>query len=286
MKRINLKSWMLLLPLSAIAFLSSCGGEEEAPKPTATITISGDKISGNEVEVMSDILISASATAGSESLKSVKFSVKINGAAAITVLDTAVTSKSFTVEFPTKALGSTGDDVEYMVTAMDANGTEASASTKLSVVPKLLSLDGSANQIVYNANAQGQDIAYDLIAGFALAKGSAPIDQDIKDATGATDVQWSKKWTSGNGTKFIKITANDWNNASSTTYLFNLYKANKDKMTTEISFEEKDVILAKSTQDVEFNIYVIQIDKITDLPAVGNNNDFVQFSVKGINYPK
>lgn len=281
----NLKTWMLLLPLSAMALLSSCGGEEEVPKPTASITITGDKISGNEVEVVSDIVITASATAGSESLKSVKFSVKINGAA-ITVLDTAVISKSFTVVFPTTALGSTGDDVEYIVTAMDANGTEASASTKLSVVPKLLSLDGSANQIVYNSNAQGQNIAYDLVAGFALAKGSAPIDQDIKDATGATEVQWSKKWTSGNGTKFIKITANDWNNSSSTTYLYNLYKANKDKMTTEITFEEKDVILAKSTQDVEFNIYIIQIDKVTDLPAVGNNNDFAQFSVKGINYPK
>ena len=127
---------------------------------------------------------------------------------------------------------------------------------------------------------------YDLVAGFSLPKGSAPIDQDILDATRATEAQWAKKWISGNGTKFIKVTTNDWNNASSTTYLFNLYKANKDKMTADITFDQGDVILAKSTQAVDFNLYLIQITKMTDLPAVGNNNDFVQFSTKGINYPK
>ena len=287
MKRMKLNSWMLLLPVAAMAFLSSCGGDDaDAPKPTATISITGDRITGTEVEVSSDILIAATANAGSESLKSVVFSVKVNNGAAIIVFDTAVTSKSFTISYPTKALGSTGDDVEYIITANDANGSSETKSVKLSVIPKLNGLDGSANQIVYNANAQSQDIAYDLIAGFALAKGSAPIDQDIKDATATGAAQWSKKWTSGNGTKFIKVAANDWNNASSTTYLFNLYKANKDKMTAEIMLEEGDVILAKSTQAVEFNIYMIQIDRLTDLPAVGNNNDFAQFSVKGINYPK
>ena len=287
MKRMKLNSWMMLLPVAAMAFLSSCGGDEDdAPKPTATLTITGDKITGTEVEVSSDILVTATASAGSESLKSVTFTVKINGGNAITVLDTAVTSKSFNVSFPTKALGSTGDDVVYTITANDANGSSESKSVTLSVIPKLNGLDGGANQIVYNANAQSQDIAYDLVAGFSLPKGSAPIDQDILDATRATEAQWAKKWTSGNGTKFIKVATNDWNNASSTTYLFNLYKANKDKMTADITFAEGDVILAKSTQAVDFNIYLIQITKMTDLPAVGNNNDFVQFSTKGINYPK
>ena len=70
MKRMKLNSWMMLLPVAAMAFLSSCGGDEDdAPKPTATLTITGDKITGTEVEVSSDILVTASATAGSESLK-------------------------------------------------------------------------------------------------------------------------------------------------------------------------------------------------------------------------
>lgn len=283
----KLNAWMMVLPLVAVAALSSCGDDaEDTPKPTVTLSITGDKITGTEVEVSSDITVSTTASAGSESLKSVIFSVKINGGAAIQVLDTAVTSKSFTLTLPTKALGSTGDDVEYIVTANDGNGTSASASTKLSVAPRLISLDGAANQIVYNAASQGQEIAYDLVAGFGLIKGSAPIDQDILDATGSTAEQWSKKWKSGNGSKFFVVTANDWNNASSTTYLFNLYKANKDKMTDELMLKEGDIVLVKSTQAVEFNIYLLKIGKLTDLPAVGNNNDFVQFDYKGINYPK
>ncbi len=287
MKRMKFNAWMLILPVAAMAFLSSCGGDEdEAPKPTVTLSITGDKITGNEVEVSSDISISASATAGSENLKSVLFTVKINGGAAITVFDSAITGKTFTAIVPAKAVGSTGDEVQYILTVNDANGSSAQATVNLSIIPKLQNLGGAANQIVYNSNSQGQDIAYDLIAGFALQKASKPIDQDLKDATVTGAAQWSKTWTSGNGTKFVKVTTNDWNNATTTTYLFNLYKANKDKMTAQYTFATNDVVLVKSTQDVDFNIYILKIGKLTDLPAVGNNNDFVQFDYQGINYPK
>jgi hypothetical protein len=287
MKRMKFNACMLILPVAAMAFLSSCGGDEDdAPKPTVTLSITGEKITGNEAEVGSDISISASATAGSENLKSVLFTVKINGGAAITVFDSAVTGKSFTAMVPTKAVGSTGDDVQYILTVNDANGSSAQATVNLAIIPKLNSLDGAANQIIYNFNSQGQNVAYDLVAGFALQRASAPIDQDLKDATATGAAQWSKTWTSGNGTKFIKVTANDWNNASSTTYLFNLYKANKDKMTAQYTFAEGDVVLIKSTQAVDFNIYLVKIGKLTDLPQIGNNNDFVQFDYRGINYPK
>jgi hypothetical protein len=57
-------------------------------------------------------------------------------------------------------------------------------------------------------------------------------------------------------------------------------------MTAQYTFAEGDVVLVKSTQEVDFNIYLVKIGKLTDLPAVGNNNDFVQFDYKGINYPK
>lgn len=287
MKRMKFNAWMLILPVAAVAFLSSCGGEEdEAPKPTVTLSITGEKITGTEVEVSSDISISATATAGSESLKSALFTVKINGGAAIIVFDSAVTGKTFTAMVPAKAIGSVGDEVQYILTVNDANGSSAQATATLSIVPKLNSLEGTSNQIVYNSNSQGQNIAYDLVAGFALQKTSKPIDQDIKDATVTGAAQWSKTWTSGNGTKFVKITTNDWNNASSTRYLFDLYKANKDKMTAQYTFAEGDVVLIKSTQEVDFNIYIVKIGKLTDLPQIGNNNDFVQFDYRGINYPK
>lgn len=287
MKRMKFNAWMLILPVAAVAFLSSCGGEEdEAPKPTVTLSITGEKITGTEVEVSSDISISATATAGSESLKSALFTVKINGGAAIIVFDSAVTGKTFTAMVPAKAIGSVGDEVQYILTVNDANGSSAQATVNLSIIPQLQNLGGGFNQIIYNSNSQGQDIAYDLVAGFALQKASKPIDQDIKDATVTGAAQWSKTWTSGNGTKFVKVTTNDWNNATTTTYLFNLYKANKDKMTAQYTFAANDVVLVKSTQDVDFNIYIVKIGKLTDLPAIGNNNDFVQFDYQGINYDK
>ena len=52
-------------------------------------------------------------------------------------------------------------------------------------------------------------------------------------------------------------------------------------MTETIEFEAGDIILARSAQDLEFNLFIIEIDKVVDLPAVGNNNDYVQFNFKG-----
>jgi hypothetical protein len=277
----------LILPVVAAAFISSCGDKESStPKPTATFEITGEKITGSEIEAGSNILVTATATAGSENLKSVVFTVKVNNNPAIIVLDTAVTGKTFNLSVPTKALGSVGDEVEYTVRVNDANGSNASKSIKFSVIPKLNGLDGAANQRVFNFNAQGQDIAYDLVAGFGLQKTSAPIDQDIKDASPSSAEQWSKKWASGNQSTFCKVTANDWNNASNTQYLYNLWKANKSKLAATVDLAVNDIILVKSSQNVDFNLYLIKITSLTDLPAIGNHNDFAQFDVKGINYPK
>jgi len=283
----KLKHIMMVLPLSAMAFWTSCGDKESSvPKPSGTLEITGEKITGTDVEAGSEIIVTASATAGSENLRSIVFSVKYNGGSAVILLDSAVTGKSFNLSLPIKALGSTGDDVEYIMAVNDANGSNVTKSVKLSVIPKLNGLEGSANQIVYNFNSQGQNIAYDLVAGFALTKVSAPIDQDIKDATPNNAEQWSKKWTSGNGSTFVKVSANDWNNGTNTTYLFNLWKANKAKFTSSIDLAENDVILIKTSQAVEFNLHLVKITGLTDNPAIGNHNDFAKFDYRGINYPK
>ena len=173
-------------------------------------------------------------------------------------------------------------DVKYKFTAKDGNGESTTKTVTLAVVPEQVSLDGIANQKVFNVNSQGQHIAFDLTKATPMLDGTAPAEQDIKDGTASGAQQWGKTWTSGNGTTFVKVTLNDYNNASDSKYLFNLYKANKDQMTTEIAFEEGEVILARSAQDVEFNLFIIKIDKVIDLPAIGNNNDYVQFGFKGV----
>ncbi|MEY2870493.1 MAG: hypothetical protein RLZZ146_416, partial [Bacteroidota bacterium] len=43
-----------------------------------------------------------------------------------------------------------------------------------------------------------------------------------------------------------------------------------------------DVYLVKSGQDLPFNLYIVKVTKIQDLTAVGNHNDYVEFSYKKI----
>lgn len=274
--------WLLIAAaLPAMALVSSCGdGEDDLPKPTVSLTDDGTSITGNaEVIGGSEISFAVKATAGAASLNSFMI-VAEWGDNAETVLDTSISGKTFSYTAMFKALGSPGDDVKYKFTAKDANGSTTKTIT-LAVVPEQVSLDGIANQKVFNINSQGQHIAFNLAAATPMLDGTAPADQDIKDGTASGVEQWAKKWTSGNGTTFVKVTANDYNNASDTKYLFNLYKANKDQMTETIEFEAGDIILARSAQDLEFNLFIIEIDKVVDLPAVGNNNDYVQFNFKG-----
>lgn len=279
----KLKWLFMAAALPAMALVSSCGdGEDDLPKPTISLTDDGSSITGNaEVIGGKEISFNISATAGSESLNSFMI-VAEWGDNMETVLDTSISGKTFSYVAMFDAYGSPGDDVKYKFTAKDGNGESTTKTVTLAVVPEQVSLDGIANQKVFNVNSQGQHIAFDLTKATPMLDGTAPAEQDIKDGTASGAQQWGKTWTSGNGTTFVKVTLNDYNNASDTKYLFNLYKANKDQMTTEIAFEEGEVILARSAQDVEFNLFIIKIDKVVDLPAIGNNNDYVQFGFKGV----
>lgn len=276
----KLKFLSLALALPVMSFLTSCGGEEEAAKPTITLEAGG--ITANaDVDAGSKVSFKIKAVSASGTLSGLTI-IATYGTKTITVLDTATGAADMIFTKTISALGSPGDDVKYTFTAKDANGANNSVAVTLSVVPVLASLDGQSGFQIYNANSSGLTTSFDLAKGQPMISGAAPV-KDIVDGTTSGSAQWSKSWTSANGSTFCKVSANDWVNASSTTYLFNLWKANKDKMTATYSgLTKDDVILVRSGQDLDFNLFILKITGVTDLPAVGNNNDYAQFDYRGV----
>jgi len=282
-KTITMKTKLIIaaLALPILGFLGACGDSaSDTPKPTVTLkdgglTTNTEIISGEEISFV------ISATAGSEALASVSIKASWNGKTE-NVYDTTITSKSAEFTYTTNLLGSVGDEVTYTITANDGNGTTGDAKVVVSVMPVQASLDGQSGFQLYNANSQGLNISFDLYKANAMITG-APATQDIIDATTTGQADWSKTWKSNNGSTFVKIDPNDWQNGTSTTYLFQLYKANKSNFNETIAdMEVGDVILVRSGQDIDFNLFLVKITGVVDLPAAGNNNDYYQFDMRGL----
>jgi hypothetical protein len=137
--------------------------------------------------------------------------------------------------------------------------------------------------LIYNARNTGFENAYDLNKGVGLLTNASATLKDMMDKTTSSMDQFSKIWGSDNSGKFVKVTANDFTNASTTTYLYNLWKANGANAVAQTAvLAVGDVYLVKSGQDLPFNLYIVKVTKIQDLTAVGNHNDYVEFSYKKI----
>lgn len=280
----KLKHLLLALTLPVAAFLGSCGGDSNDPKPTISLTAGASFVSG-DISVMSDSLLSfsVSATSGSGTLSGITANYSINGKAAVTVKDTSVNGNSVAFVIKHRLAGSVDDVVVYTFTAKDANGQTGSVSVKITVIPPTAPLIGFASQLVYNARNTGFENAYDLNKGVGLLTSANATLKDLMDKTTSTMDQFSKIWGSDNNGKFVKVTSNDFTNASTTTYLYNLWKANSALATAQTAvLAVGDVYLVKSGQDLPFNLYIIKVTKIQDLTAIGNHNDYVEFSYKKI----
>ena len=280
----KLKHLLLALTLPVAAFLGSCGGDSNDPKPTISLTAGASFVSG-DISVMSDSLLSfsVSATSGSGTLSGITANYSINGKAAVMVKDTSVNGNSVAFVIKHRLAGSVDDVVVYTFTAKDANGQTGSVSVKITVIPPTAPLIGFASQLVYNARNTGFENAYDLNKGVGLLTSANATLKDLMDKTTSTMDQFSKIWGSDNNGKFVKVTSNDFTNASTTTYLYNLWKANSALATAQTAvLAVGDVYLVKSGQDLPFNLYIIKVTKIQDLTAIGNHNDYVEFSYKKI----
>ncbi|MEY2708565.1 MAG: hypothetical protein RIQ91_1195 [Bacteroidota bacterium] len=280
----KLKHLLLALSLPVVAFLGSCGGDSNDPKPTISLTAGAKFVSG-DISVMSDSLLSfsISATSGSGALSGISANYSINGKSAVSIKDTSVNGNAVAFVIKHRLAGSVDDVVTYTFTAKDANGQTASVSVKISVIPPTAPLIGFSNQLIYNARNTGFENAYDLNKGVGLLTNASATLKDMMDKTTSSMDQFSKIWGSDNSGKFVKVTANDFTNASTTTYLYNLWKANSANAVAQTAvLAVGDVYLVKSGQDLPFNLYIVKVTKIQDLTAVGNHNDYVEFSYKKI----
>ena len=280
----KLKHLLLALTLPVVAFLGSCGGDSNDPKPSISLT-AGAKFVSSDISVMSDSMLSfsISATSGSGALSNITANYSINGKPSVMIKDTSVAGNAVAFVIKNRLSGSVDDVVTYNFIAKDANGQTATVSVKITVIPPTAPLVGFSNQLVYNARNTGFENAYDLNKGVGLLTNSSATLKDLMDKTTSTMDQFSKIWGSDNNSKFLKVSANDFTNASTTTYLYNLWKANSaTAVATTATLAVNDVYIVKSGQDLPFGLYIIKVTKIQDLTAAGNHNDYVEFSYKKI----
>lgn len=280
----KLKHLLLALTLPVAAFLGSCGGDSNDPKPTISLT-AGAKFVNTDISVRNDSLLSfsISATSGSGALSGISANYSINGKTVVSIKDTSVAGNAVAFVIKNRLAASIDDVVTFTFTAKDANGQTAAVSVKITVIPPTAPLLGFSGQLVYNARNAGFENSYDLNKGVGLLTNASATQKDIMDKTTASMEQFSKVWGSDNNSKFLKVTANDYTNASTTTYIYNLWKANSAAATAVTStLAVNDVYVIKSGQDLPFAMYIVKIIKIQDLPALGNHNDYVEFGYKKI----
>lgn len=278
----KLRNIILSLSIASMAFLASCGDSSSSnPKPTISLKAGAGYVAttGN-INMGSVITFNVIATAGSDAMKNIVITAKLANGSTKTLLDTALTTKNIDFTKSIASQGAVGDDVVYTFTANDNNGESASTAITTSIIPEELSLDGVADQKVYNALAVGFNSAYNLETGQPISSGSPGV-KDIIDKTPTGAAQWANTWGSGNGSKFVKCTSNDYGNAEGTGYLYNLWVAGKTKATDQISgMKDGDVYLVKTGQAVTFGLYILKITDVVDLPEAGNQNDYIVFDYK------
>lgn len=281
----KLKYILFAFAFPLAAFLGSCDPEDAKPKPTISL-VAGTKYVSASISVTSDSMLTFSikTTAGSDNMATISASYSLNGAAAKTFFDTSVAGKEVVCIAKNRISAGVDDILDYTFTATDANGQKASTSIKILVIPPIKPLAGVAGQSIYNARYVGFDNAYNLNTSIAFIGSIANFaTSDILDKTPLGAEQFAKTWGSGNGSKFVRVTSNDFTNATTTTFMYNLWKANGAKATLEInSIVKGDIILVKSGQAIPFNLYMLKITNIQDLPTIGNHNDYIMFDYKMI----
>lgn len=280
----KMKHILFALAIPALAFLTACGGdsdEDSAPKPTLSFqTGAGFTFQDAQASVNDILKIGIIAKSNDSKLSKISIKLSTNGGTAGVIFDTTINSNSATFNYNYEVLGSVSDVLKMTVTANDANGTSAEQSLTIEVVPPLVPIGKQQNQQVYNLQSPAAyNGAYDLTKSTAKFSADKPTEKDIVDGTPASAV-FSKSWGTLNGSKFVKVSANDYNLATTTTFIYNLWKANAaNAATTVTDIKVGDVILVKSGQSVPFGIYIIKITEVKETPS--DNLDYIKFEYQG-----
>ena len=289
----KIKYLLLALTLPMITFFGSCqpGGSDS---PTRISLGNGPGLISANTTAMADSLltfsISASAMMAMDfagTIQKISASYSINGKSAVPILDSTISSSSSsTILFQHRLVGNVADVVKYTFVATEVNGNSAKTSVEITVNPTPAPLKIITENFVYNTLESWYKCAFDLSKGVGLTKYDTLISKDLMDKTIAGplgDAQFSKKWGSGNFTRFVKISSNDYINAKTTNDLYDLWNLNGIFATLQTATLAKgDVYLVKSGQDLPFNLYIIAITEIQDITNIGNNLDYVKFNYKKI----
>lgn len=280
----KMKHVLFALAIPALAFLSSCGGGSDpdaAPKPTLSFqTGSGFTFADAQAGVDDILKIGVIAKSNDSKLNKVTINLSTNGGTPGVIFDTTVNANGATFTYNFKVQGSVTDVLKLTVTASDANGTTAEQSLSIEITPATVAIGLQQNQYIYNLQSPaGYNGAYDLTKSLAKYSNDNRTEKDIIDGTPSSAV-FSKSWTTGNGSKFVKVSANDYNLSTSSTFIYNLWKTNAANATaTATDLKLGDVILVKSGQSVPFGLYIIKITEVKETTT--DNLDYIRFEYKG-----
>jgi len=280
----KMKHVLFALAIPALAFLSSCGGGSDpdaAPKPTLSFqTGSGFTFDDAQAGVDDILKIGVIAKSNDSKLNKVTINLSTNGGTPGVIFDTTVNANGATFTYNFKVQGSVTDVLKLTVTASDANGTTAEQSLSIEITPATVAIGLQQNQYIYNLQSPaGYNGAYDLTKSSAKYSNDNRTEKDIIDGTPSSAV-FSKSWTTGNGSKFVKVSANDYNLSTSSTFIYNLWKTNAANATaTATDLKLGDVILVKSGQSVPFGLYIIKITEVKETTT--DNLDYIRFEYKG-----
>jgi len=280
----KMKHVLFALAIPALAFLSSCGGGSDpdaAPKPTLSFqTGSGFTFDDAQAGVDDILKIGVIAKSNDSKLNKVTINLSTNGGTPGVIFDTTVNANGATFTYNFKVQGSVTDVLKLTVTASDANGTTAEQSLSIEITPATVAIGLQQNQYIYNLQSPaGYNGAYDLTKSSAKYSNDNRTEKDIIDGTPSSAV-FSKSWTTGNGSKFVKVSANDYNLSTSSTFIYNLWKTNAANATaTATDLKLGDVILVKSGQSVPFGLYIVKITEVKETTT--DNLDYIRFEYKG-----
>jgi hypothetical protein len=280
----KLKHVLFAMALPVLAFLTSCGsdGSEDAkPKPTLSFqTGAGFTFADGQAGVDDVLKIGVIAKSNDSKLSKVTISLSTNGGTSGVIFDTTINANSTAFNYNYTVQGGVADVLKLTVSAKDNNGTSTEQVLSIEITPPTVAIGLQQNQFVYNLQSPaGYNGAYDLTTSSPKFTADKPAEKDIVDQT-PTSALFNKTWGTANGSKFVKVTANDYNLSTSSTYIYNLWKNNSATATSTLAnIALGDVILVKSGQSVPFGLYIIKVTEVKE--TAGDNLDYIKFEYKG-----
>jgi len=284
MKR--LFNYTFVCAAAALAVLSACGDDEPVkPKPTLTLNSAAgytavDVKSENGTKLKFGIV--ATAPSG-EKLKQFTVKIATNGGVAASLKDTVLNASSLNYDWNFTVNGSVNDKITLSFSVTLENGESDSISVTVTVIAPVENLSESAGQEVNNMIGPLPG-AYNLVSGIQMRSDSSDARKDIKDMTTTSTTNtytFSQSWTSGNGSKFVKVTAADYAATTTNQQLVDLWNAKSSTAANTVTNIAKgDIILVKSGQSITFPYFLVNVTDV--VLTTGNNNDKYVFSYKGL----